>query len=64
MDNINPNIIKWNEKFEKCLSKIRKCEENINFILQVKDNLNNMIGNQIRDDVHFYKSMISNSFFI
>ena len=63
MDNINPNIIKWNEKFEKYLSHIRKCEENINFICEVKNNLNNMIGNQIRDDVHFYKSIISNSYF-
>ena len=63
MDNVNPNIIKWNGLFEKYLTSVRKCEEDINVILDIKNNLNNLIGNQVRDDIHFYKSIITNSYF-
>lgn len=63
MDNVNLNIIKWNESFEKYLTSMRKCEEDINHIIEIKNNLNNLIGNQIRDDIHFYKSIITNSCF-
>lgn len=63
MDNINSNITKWNDIFQKYIEILKKSEENINNITEIKNNLNNLIGKQINDDVIFYKSIIENSCF-
>jgi hypothetical protein len=62
MDNVNPNIKRWNELFENYLNSIKKCEKDINYILDIKNNVDKLIGNQVKDDITFYKSIITNSY--
>ena len=63
MENIDKNILEWEEKFNKYLDFESKCNTNINAIIEIKNNLKKLLGNQKKDDVQFYKSLIDNSYF-
>ena len=40
----------------------KKCVENINAIEKIKINFTKLLGNQKKDDLLFYKSLIENSY--
>jgi hypothetical protein len=61
MEDIDDNILKWNNLFIKYCEYENKCVENINAIEEIKKNLKNLLGNQKKDDLLFYKSLIESS---
>ena len=63
MENTDKNILDWEDKFNKYLDFESKCNTNINMIIEIKNNLKKLLGNQKKDDLQFYKSLIDNSFF-
>jgi hypothetical protein len=63
MDNIEKNIIEWLEKFNKYIDTEANCINNIESIVEVRNNIDKMISNQRKDDVQFYKSILENSLF-
>jgi len=63
MENTDKNILEWEEMFNKYCELELKCVNNINGILEIKNNLKKLLGNQKKDDILFYKSLIDNSHF-
>ena len=63
MENTNKNIVDWEKKFNIYCDVEKKCIEHISSISEIKNNLNKLLGNQKKDDIAFYKSMIDNSHF-
>lgn len=63
MENTDKNILEWEDKFNKYIEIEAKCNTNINNIIEIKNNLKKLLGNQKKDDVQFYKSLIDNSYF-
>jgi hypothetical protein len=63
MENTDKNILEWEEKFTKYTDYENKCILNINGIAEIKNNLTKLLGNQKKDDILFYKSLIDNSHF-
>ena len=63
MENTDMNILQWEEKFTKYLDFEIKCNEGIASIIEIKNNLKKLLGNQKKDDILFYKSLIDNSHF-
>jgi hypothetical protein len=63
MENTDKNIVEWEEKFNKYLELEIKCNAGINSIIEIKNNLKKLLGNQKKDDILFYKSLIDNSHF-
>lgn len=63
MDSTDKNILDWEEKFNKYCEHENKCLTNLNSISEIKNNLKKMLGNQKKDDILFYKSLIDNSHF-
>ena len=63
MENTDKNILDWEEKFTSYCEFESKCIININSISEIKNNLKKLLGNQKKDDIIFYKSLIDNSYF-
>lgn len=63
MNSVEENIIKWENKFNTYLEIEIKCNALITQISEIKNNLIKLLGNQKKDDIVFYKSLIDNSFF-
>ena len=63
MSNIEENIVKWENRFNTYLEFDNKCVVMIDEINNIKLNLKNLLGNQKKDDIIFYNSLIDNSFF-
>jgi len=63
MNNVEENIVKWENKFNTYLEFEIKCNVLITQISEIKNNLVKLLGNQKKDDIVFYKSLIDNSFF-
>jgi copper chaperone CopZ len=63
MENNDNKTHKWNNMFIKYCEYEKKCVENINAIEKIKINFTKLLGNQKKDDLIFYKSLIENSYF-
>lgn len=63
MENTDKNLMEWEEKFNKYCEYENKTILYINSISEIKNNLKKLLGNQKKDDVLFYKSLIDNSHF-
>jgi hypothetical protein len=63
MNNADENIIKWEIKFNNYLDVEIKCNVLLTQINEIKNNLVKLLGNQKKDDIVFYKSLIDNSHF-
>ncbi len=63
MDNSDTRILEWEEKFNKYCELEQSAIQGINTIGEIKNNLKKLLGNQKKDDLLFYKSIIENSFF-
>jgi hypothetical protein len=63
MENTDNNILQWDEFFTQYCNYERKCIENISAIGEIKNNLKKLLGNQKKDDILFYKSLIESSHF-
>ena len=63
MQDITMNIIKWTEIINNYNSIEQECLHNINNINEIKNTFNNLLGNQNKDDVIFYTSLINNSYY-
>ena len=63
MDQVEANISKWTENFDTYMDIEVKCLTSITNISEIKTNLKKLIGNQKKDDIVFYKSLVENSFF-
>jgi|LauGreDrversion4_2_1035121.scaffolds.fasta_scaffold324327_2 hypothetical protein len=63
MEKTDANILDWEEKFNKYTDFENKINLNINSMNEIKNNLKKLLGNQKKDDIVFYKSIIDNSYF-
>ena len=63
MDNTDNKLLIWEEQFTKYCEYEEKCNLNINYIGEIKNNLSKYLGKQKKDDVLFYKSLIESSHF-
>jgi hypothetical protein len=63
MNSVEENILKWENKFNTYLDVEIKCNTLMVQISEIKNNLVKLLGNQKKDDIIFYKSLIDNSFF-
>ena len=63
MEKTDANILDWEEKFNKYTEFENKINLNINSMNEIKNNLKKLLGNQKKDDIVFYKSIIDNSYF-
>ena len=63
MEKTTKNIMDWDKKINVYCEVEKKCLEYISSISEIKNNLNKLLGNQKKDDIAFYKSMIDNSHF-
>ena len=63
MEKTDANISEWEEKFNKYTEFENKINLNINNMNEIKNNLKKLLGNQKKDDIVFYKSIIDNSYF-
>ena len=63
MELTDNKLLIWEEQFTKYCSYENKCINNINYIGEIKNNLNKFLGKQKKDDVLFYKSLIETSHF-
>jgi hypothetical protein len=63
MENTDNNILQWDEFFTQYCNYEKKCIENITAIGEIKNNLKKLLGNQKKDDILFYKSLIESSHF-
>jgi len=63
MENTDNNILQWDESFTQYCNYEKKCIENITAIGEIKHNLKKLLGNQKKDDILFYKSLIESSHF-
>ena len=61
--NSQKNIKEWTEQFAKYIKIEKDCQQSIENILEIKNNLIKLLGNQNEDDILFYKSIIDNSYF-
>jgi hypothetical protein len=59
----NDNINNWTKLFTDYCNCEKICTDNLNVINEIKNNLKKLLGNQKKDDIAFYKSMIENSHF-
>jgi hypothetical protein len=57
------NIQVWEAKFNKYNEIEKTCLTNIANVFEIKNNLTKLLGNQKKDDIVFYKSIIDNSHF-
>jgi len=62
-DSIDSNITIWESLFDEYNIIVNKCTNYIKNISEIKNNLTNLLGNQKKDDINFYKSIIDNSYF-
>ena len=62
-NNIECNIICWKNMFDNYCNIINDCNNSILSIGEIKNNLTKLLGNQKKDDIIFYKSIIDNSYF-
>ena len=63
MEKITNNIITWDKKFTQYSELEKQCLDDLKSISEIKNNLTKLLGNQKKDDIIFYKSMIDNSYF-
>lgn len=63
MDSIEKIINSWDKIFKDYQEAEAKCNNHIHNILEIKNNLSKLIGNQRKDDILFYKSIIENSYY-
>lgn len=63
MENTDKNILEWEDKFNKYIDFEAKCNSNISNIMEIKTNLTKLLGNQKKDDILFYKSLVDNTCF-
>jgi hypothetical protein len=63
MDSVEENITKWDLTFNTYMNIESKCLILIKNISEIKTNLKKLIGNQKKDDIVFYRSLVENSFF-
>ena len=63
MEYILSNIKKWEENFNKYCKLEEECIINFNKMNEIKNNLKKLLGNQRKDDIDFYKSIIDNSYY-
>jgi hypothetical protein len=63
MDKVDIKISSWEDSFNKYIDYESKSNNLINNIDELKNNLKKLIGNQKKDDILFYKSMLENSSF-
>ena len=63
MESSDNKILIWEEQFNNYCDYETKCNNNINFISEIKNNLNKYLGKQKKDDILFYKSLIDTSHF-
>jgi len=63
MEDIEEIIKRWDKIFKDYQDADIKCTTNIHSILEIKNNLSKLIGNQRKDDIVFYKSIIDNSYY-
>jgi hypothetical protein len=63
MEKTDGYILEWEEKFTKYTEFENKINLNINNMNEIKNNLKKLLGNQKKDDIVFYKSIIDNSYF-
>ena len=63
MDSTDNKLLIWEEQFTKYCKYENNCIQNINFIGEIKNNLNKYLGKQKKDDILFYKSLIETSHF-
>jgi hypothetical protein len=62
MEETDKLIEEWENKLSIYLDKDTNCVTNINSILEIKNNLIKLLGNQKEDDIMFYKSLIENTY--
>jgi hypothetical protein len=63
MDDIENIIKKWDKIFKDYQDADAQCTSQIHSIMEIKNNLSKLIGNQRKDDIMFYKSIIDNSYY-
>jgi hypothetical protein len=63
MDKVDKKIETWDNSFNRYIELECKSNLLINGIDELKNNLKKLIGNQKKDDILFYKSMLENSSF-
>jgi hypothetical protein len=63
MGNIEHIINSWDKIFKEYQEARESCGTHIQSILEIKNNLSKLIGNQKKDDILFYKSIIYNSYY-
>ena len=63
LDISNHNILYWQEQYNKYCELEKLCNININYIIDIKNNLINLAGYHDKDDIIFYQSIIGNSIF-
>lgn len=57
------NILNWDSQYIKYYEIENLCNININYIINIKNNLINLLGYHEKDDIIFYQSIINNSIF-
>ena len=63
MEYTDNKLLIWEEQFTKYSEYEIMCIANINYIGEIKNNLNKYLGKQKKDDILFYKSLIDTSHF-
>ena len=63
MNDIIINISNWSNTINNYNRIKKECLHNINLITELKDNFDKFLGNQRKDDLIFYASLINNSQF-
>jgi hypothetical protein len=63
MEHVEENISKWTTDFDTYIDTETKCLKLMESIGEIKTNLKKLIGNQKKDDIIFYKSLVENSYF-
>ena len=63
MEETDRIIEEWTTSLNSYLDKEAQCITNINSILEIKNNLIKLLGNQKKDDIMFYKSLIESTHF-
>jgi hypothetical protein len=56
-------LLNWQEQYIKYCELENLCNININYIINIKNNLINLLGYHEKDDIIFYQSIINNSIF-
>lgn len=63
MENFDKYLLEWEDKFNLYCELESRCITNMNSIDEIKINLKKYLGNQKKDDLLFYISIIENSYF-